>query len=381
VAHVNAALTPRQRLRLARAVVEDGWTFSYAAAVFQVAYPTAKRWALPYQQAGPAGMVDRSSRPHHCPRRTPRPLVPRVVHLRWRQRLGPVEIGARLGMPASTVCAVLRRCRLHRLSHADRRTGERIQRYEHARPGLLLHVDVKKLGNIPDGGGWRYLGRQRGGKHRAATPGRPRSQHRNPLLGTGFLHTVLDDHSRVAYAVIHDETAATAIGVLRRAVAWFAARGVTIVRVLSDNGSAYRSHAWRDACLELGHHAQAHPALPAADQRQDRATLPPNHGRRLGVPADVPQRTRPPAGSARLATRVQPSPAPHRDRTPPTDHPVDQPVWSVHLAQRTGVAFGGAAETTLTGWPAARTIAKCATVREAPSNVGRCDPVALHTRV
>ena len=125
-------------------MVEDGWTVSYAAAVFQVAYPTAKRWALRYRQAGPAGMVDRSSRPHRCPRRTPRPVVRRIVHLRWRHRLGPVDIADRLGMPASTVYAVLHRHRLHRLSHLDRRTGEPIRRYEHDRPGSLLHVDVKK---------------------------------------------------------------------------------------------------------------------------------------------------------------------------------------------------------------------------------------------
>ena len=143
VAHANAALTPRQRLRLARAVVEDGWSISYAAAVFQVAWPTAKRWVVRYAQAGPAGMVDRSSRPHRCPRRTTRPLVRRIVHLRWHQRLGPVEIAARLGLPASTVYAVLRRCRLNRLSHVDRRTGERVRRYVHDRPGALLHVVVK----------------------------------------------------------------------------------------------------------------------------------------------------------------------------------------------------------------------------------------------
>jgi transposase len=268
VAHANAALTPRMRLRLARAVVEDGWSLSYAAAVFQVAYPTAKRWAERYRQAGPAGMVDRSSRPHRCPRRTPRPLVRRIVHLRWHQRLGPVEIAARLGMPASTVYAVLRRCRIHRLSHVDRRTGERIRRYEHDRPGSLLHVDVKKLGNIPDGGGWRYVGRRQGDRNRAATPDKPRNRHRNPKVGTAFVHTVLDDHSRVAYAEIHDdETAATAIGVLRRAVAWFAARGVTVQRVLSDNGSAYRARAWRAACAELGIKAKRTRQSPATQRR------------------------------------------------------------------------------------------------------------------
>jgi transposase InsO family protein len=256
VSHANAALTPRARLRLARLVVDQGWPVARAAERYDVSWPTANRWAQRYRQLGEAGMDDRSSRPHRQPARTPRPVVRRIVHLRWRKRLGPVQIGARLGLPASTVHAVLVRCRLNRLSHLDRRTGEPIRRYEHPHPGAMLHVDVKKLGNVPDGGGWRYVGRQQGDRNRSATvtaSGKPRSKHHGPLLGTAFVHTVIDDHSRVAYAEIHDdETAATAIGVLRRAVAWFAARGVTVERVLSDNGSAYRSHAWRAACHELG---------------------------------------------------------------------------------------------------------------------------------
>src|SRR3712207_5360157 len=198
-------------------------------------------------------MQDHSSRPHSCPRRTPRPVVRRIVHLRWKKRLGPVAIADRLGKAPSTVHAVLVRCRLNRLSHVDRATGEPIRRYEHPTPGDLLHVDVKKLGNIPDGGGWRYVGRAQGNHHRAATAGKPRNAHHNPKMGTAFVHPVLDDHSRVAYAEIHDdETAATATAVLRRAVGWFAARDVTVRRVLSDNGSAYRSHLWRDICHELG---------------------------------------------------------------------------------------------------------------------------------
>ncbi len=256
LSHANAALTPRHRLRMARAVVEDGWSVAYAAAVFNVAWPTAKRWADRYRAEGPAGMVDRSSRPHSSPRRTPAPVVRQIVHLRWKQRLGPVAIADRVGRAPSTVHAVLRRCRINRLSHVDRATGEPIRRYERDRPGELIHVDVKKLGNIPDGGGWRYQGRQQGKRNRRATArtsGKPRSRDYNPLMGTAFVHTVIDDHSRVAYAEIHDdETAATAIGVLRNAVAWFTARGITVERVLSDNGSAYRSHAWRDACAELG---------------------------------------------------------------------------------------------------------------------------------
>ena len=252
VSHANAALTPRARLKLARLIVEQNWPIAQAAQRFQVSWPTANRWAERYRAEGEAGMQDRSSRPHHSPRKTPAPVARKIVHLRWKQRLGPVEIAGRVGCAPSTAHQVLVRCRINRLAHLDRATGEPVRRYEHPAPGDLLHVDVKKLGNIPDGGGWRYVGRAQGKRHRAATAGKPRTAWRDPKMGTAFGHTVLDDHSRVAYAEIHDdESAATAIGVLRRAVAWFAARGVAVQRVLSDNGSAYRSRAWRQACLEL----------------------------------------------------------------------------------------------------------------------------------
>ena len=183
----------------------------------------------------------------------------------------------------------------------------------------MLHVDVKKYGNIPDGGGWRFVGRAQGDRNRAATPGKPKNAHYNPKMGHAFVHTVIDDHSRVAYAEVHDdETAATATAVLRRAVAWFAARGITVQRVLSDNGSAYRSHLWRDACAELGDQAHPHPALPATDQRQDR-TLPPHPVRRLGLRPLLRLRDRTPStlcqhGSTSTTTT---------DPTPPagTSHP------------------------------------------------------------
>ncbi len=256
MSHANAALTPKARLKLARLVVDHGWSVSAAARRFEVSYRTAKRWADRYAAMGEPGMQDRSSRPQHCPNRTPRPVVRSIVQLRWRHRLGPVEIGARLAVPASTVHAVLTRCRLNRLSHLDRHTGEPIRRYEHARPGAMIHVDVKKLANIPDGGGWRYVGRQQGDKNRIITnrrTGAARNKYHQPLMGTAYVHTVIDDHSRVAYAEIHDdETAATATAVLHRAVSWLAARGVTVERVLSDNGAAYRSHLWRDTCRDLG---------------------------------------------------------------------------------------------------------------------------------
>ncbi|MGW9345955.1 IS481 family transposase, partial [Streptomyces albidoflavus] len=252
MSHANAALTPRQRLRLAQQVVDEGWSVSAAAAYFRVSYPTAAKWSRRYVELGVEGMKDRSSRPHSHPNRTPRHVVRRIVHLRIKKRLGPVQIAGRLEMPASTVHAVLTRCRLNRLTHIDVRTGEPARRYEHEKPGALIHVDVKKLGNIPDGGGWRFVGRQQGRQNRRHTPGLERSKHHHELMKHAFVHTVIDDHSRVAYAEIHDdETARTAIGVLQRAVSWFADRGVVVERVLSDNGSAYRSHAWRDACADL----------------------------------------------------------------------------------------------------------------------------------
>jgi transposase InsO family protein len=255
VLHRNAALTPRARLRLARLIIDDGWSIAAAARRFEVSWRTANRWATRYADAGPEAMSDRSSRPHRSPTRTPRPMVRAIVHLRFKQRLGPVQIGGRLNMPASTVHAVLLRCRLNRLSHIDRVTGEPVRRYEHPHPGAMLHVDVTKYGNIPDGGGWRYVGRAQGKRNRETTAKRTGVRNRiyAPKIGTAFVHTVVDDHSRVAYAEIRDdEKATTAIDVLRHAVAWFNARGVTVERVLSDNGSAYKSYAWRDACIELG---------------------------------------------------------------------------------------------------------------------------------
>jgi transposase InsO family protein len=253
VSHANAALTPRARLRLARLIVEHGWPVARAAERYDVSWPTAKRWAERYCRLGAAGMNDASSRPHRSPNRTPQPVVRKIVHLRWKHRLGPVAIADRVAVAPSTAHAVLVRCRLNRLNHVDRATGEPIRRYEHSHPGDLLHVDVKKLGNVPDGGGWRFVGRKQGERNRVSTPGKPKSIHFNPKMGTAFVHTVLDDHSRVAYAEIHDdETAITAATVLRNAVAWFQTRGVSVHRVLSDNGSAYRSLLWRDTCAELG---------------------------------------------------------------------------------------------------------------------------------
>ena len=275
MSHANAALTPRARLRLARLVVDQHWPIARAAERYDVSWPTAKRWADRYRDLGQAGMSDASSRPHNSPNKTPQPVVRKIVHLRWKQRLGPVEIADQVGLAASTVHKILVRCRLNRLTHIDRATGEPIRRYEHDYPGSLVHVDVKKLGNVPDGGGWRYLGRSQGLQNRIATAhrtGRRNKDFSHPLVGTAFIHTVLDDHSRVAYSEIHnDETKETAVAVLRNATSWFSARGVTIERILSDNGSCYRSHLWRDACAELDIvHKRTRPYRPQTNGKLER---------------------------------------------------------------------------------------------------------------
>ena len=153
-------------------------------------------------------------------------------------------------------------------------TGEPLRRYEHPHPCSLIHVDVTKFPNVPDGGGWRYLGRPQGKANARATAHRTgeRGKHYRPLIGTAFVHTVVDDHSHVAYfEICADEKAATAIGVLQRAVAWFAVRGVTVERVLSDNGSCYRSYTWREACAELGiEHKRTRPYRPQTNGKCER---------------------------------------------------------------------------------------------------------------
>ena len=160
------------------------------------------------------------------------------------------------------------------VSHIDRVTGEPARRYERERPGELIHVDVTKFGNIPDGGGWRFVGREQGFANRRATRNRTGAKNKcaHPKVGTCFVHTVIDDYSRVAYAEIHhDEKAVTAVGVLYRAVAWFAERGVTVERVLSDNGPAYIADLWRDSCTDLAiTHKRTRPRRPQANGKIER---------------------------------------------------------------------------------------------------------------
>jgi transposase InsO family protein len=241
VSHANALLTPRGRLQLARCVVDQNWTLRRAAERFQVSATTASRWADRYREHGAAGMIDRSSRPHRSPRRTPTRTERRIIKVRVIRRWGPARIGFLLGLHPSTVHRVLSRYGLARLAWLDRATGRVIRRYEHAAPGDLVHVDVKKVGRIPDGGGWRVHGR-------AARPNRKRGQ------GYSYLHTALDDHSRLAYSeILTDERKETAAAFWTRAGTYFADCGITVRRVLTDNGACYRSHAFADALGDVTH--------------------------------------------------------------------------------------------------------------------------------
>jgi transposase InsO family protein len=253
VSHRNAPLSETGRLRLARCVVDDGWPLRRAAERFQVSPTTAKRWADRYRQHGPDAMADRSSRPHRSPRRTPAPIERKALHLRTTRRWGPARIAGRLGLNPSTVHRILCRAGVPRLAHLDRATRRPIRRYEHDAPGDLIHVDIKKLGNIPDGGGWRVHGRKTGKRNSQRHPGTQRTTSRHAALGYGFLHTALDDHSRLAYTeILTDETRESAVAFWQRAHAWFASHAITVRRVITDNGSCYRSRLWHETLATAG---------------------------------------------------------------------------------------------------------------------------------
>jgi transposase InsO family protein len=215
-------------------------------------------------------MSDRSSRPHRSPGRTSRPLERKVLHLRVKKRWGPARIGGRIGLPASTCHAILTRAGVARLAHLDRATGRPIRRYEHPAPGDLVHVDVKKLGNIPDGGGWRVHGRARGDRNkRRSTPLR---KNNHPVIGYAYLHTAIDDHSRLAYTeILTDERKDTAAAFWQRANTWFNNHGITVRRVLTDNGACYRSHPWRNALTATGiTHKRTRPFRPQTNGKVER---------------------------------------------------------------------------------------------------------------
>ncbi|MGW6835721.1 IS481 family transposase [Streptomyces sp. NPDC054949] len=241
MSHRNARLTVFGRRLLVERVV-SGRPVAHVAAEMGISRATAHKWMRRWRAEGEAGLHDRSSRPRTKPHRTPADVETRVCDLRRARKLGPARIGPVLGLPASTVHRILTRHGMHRLAFMDRPTGTVIRRYERDHPGELIHVDVKKLGRIPDGGGHKVLGRQAG----RAT----RSQ-----MGFDYIHSAVDDHSRLAYSEIHnDEKVATCAGFLTRAAAFFHTQGITrIERVLTDNAWAYRKGlAWKDVLAELG---------------------------------------------------------------------------------------------------------------------------------
>jgi transposase InsO family protein len=197
-------------------------------------------------------MSDRSSRPHHSPLQTGTRLERRIIKVRIQRRWGPARIGYLLGLHPSTVHRVLSRYGVARLTWLDRATGQVIRRYEHPRPGDLVHLDVKKLGKIPDGGGWRVHGRSVGKRNSLAhTPIRHNS---HPVIGYHYLHTALDDHSRLAYTeLLADERKDTAAAFWLRAQAFLAHAGITVTAVLTDHGACYRSTPFAQALGPVTH--------------------------------------------------------------------------------------------------------------------------------
>ncbi|MGW6739139.1 IS481 family transposase, partial [Streptomyces sp. NPDC055013] len=241
MSHRNARLTVHGR-RLLVERVRSGRPVAHVAAEMGISRPTAHKWIRRWRSEGESGLIDRSSRPRRTPHRTAAATEALVCRLRQDRKLGPARIGPILGLPASTVHRILTRHGLNRLAFLDRPTGQVIRRYERDRPGELVHVDVKKLGRIPDGGGHKVLGRQAG-----------RATRSN--MGFDYIHSAVDDHSRLAYSEIHpDEKAATCAAFLRRAASFFTAAGIDrIERVLTDNAWPYRkSFAWRQALADLG---------------------------------------------------------------------------------------------------------------------------------
>jgi transposase InsO family protein len=227
-------------------VVVQGWSVAATAERFQVDPKTVRKWRDRFLVEGEAGLRDRSSRPRRSPKRTPQRVQRQVIRLRRKRRWGAAHIGFEVGLAASTVQAILSREGLGRLDVGDRATGgdskPQPRRYQREHPGELIHVDVKKLAAIPPGGGWRTRGRGYPGEH--ATSRR---------VGYRYLHSAIDDRTRIAYSEIHtDEQAVTAAGFWTRAAAYYRQLGIVPQRVLTDNGSCYRSRHWQRACAATG---------------------------------------------------------------------------------------------------------------------------------
>jgi transposase InsO family protein len=262
--HANAALSWSGRQVLAERVLDQGWTLTAAAEAAGVSRRCARKWVGRYREAGVAGLADRSSAPRRVANRTAPERVAVIVALR-RLRMTAAEIAETLAMPLSTVSVVLRRQGVGKLG----RIGlEPPQRYERSRPGELVHIDVKKLGRIKGGAGWRVRDRK---QHYNARYTDAAGRQRN-TVGWEYVHVAVDDYSRLAYAeVLLDETASTAAGFLRRATAYYHRHGITVERILTDNGSCYRGVVHAIACRQLGiRHQRTRPYRPQTNGKAER---------------------------------------------------------------------------------------------------------------
>ena len=242
--HPNAPLTPTGRRRMVDCVVEHGWTVGATASRFQIDAKTVRKWRDRFLAEGVQGLEDRSSRPHRSPHRTPRQLRRKVLRLRRKRRWGADHIAFEVGLAASTVQGILNAVGEGRLDRGDRATDrEPVHRYQRDTPGELIHVDIKKIAGIPDGGGWRVRGR--------GYPKEKSSKCR--YAGYRYIHSAIDDRSRIAYSEIHDdEQGVTAAEFWIRAAAWYISIGINPQRVITDNGGCYKSGLWHRACAETG---------------------------------------------------------------------------------------------------------------------------------
>ena len=255
--HANAALSLNKRRLLCDRVVAQGWTLTQAAAAAEVSVRCARKWVGRYRADGELGLLDRPSTPATVANRTCERRVEAIAALRRLRFSGP-EIAETLAMPLSTVSGILQRIGLGKLGRVGLEPAER---YERERPGELIHIDVKKLGRIARPG-HRMLGRQSAGGH----------HRRSYEHGWEFVHIAIDDCTRLAYVeVLDDEKAITAAGFLRRAVAFYRRHGITVERLITDNGSAYRSTVHAIACRGLGiRHLRTRPYRPQTNGKAER---------------------------------------------------------------------------------------------------------------
>ncbi|MDW3221122.1 MAG: IS481 family transposase [Acidimicrobiales bacterium] len=239
--HPNAVMTPNGRRRMVGCVLEEGWSIEATAQRFQVDAKTVRKWRDRFLTEGPGGLRDRSSRPHRSPNKTSPRGRREVIRLRKKRRWGADHIAHETGLAASTVQNILRAEGLGRLDRGDRASAEPVIRYQRDRPGELIHVDIKKIAAIPDGGGWRIHGR--GNDTTRGHSG----------VGYRYIHSAIDDRTRLVYSEIHDdEQALTAAEFWLRANHWFNRAGIECERVITDNGPCYRSQLWHTACDTTG---------------------------------------------------------------------------------------------------------------------------------